>query len=136
MDLSNLNLFSLSQFIESHLEKVMPDSPLYQLWCSRYVDGNVLILPYEKATAIAESHEKGYHHGLWHLVTQYEKFMAMALLTNSNPFAKGYGGVKCFSAWRRIHEVSRLRAANVFRRRLNEHVAFVDREQRRRYWPN
>jgi len=136
MEVSNMDLFGLSQLIEEYLEKVIPDSPLHQLWCWRYVAGDVLVLPCEKAIAIVESHEEGYQDGLWHLATQYEKFMAMALLTNSNPRAKGYRGAKSFSACWRRHEAWRLGAANAFRRRLNEHVACTGPEQRRRHQPN
>jgi len=127
---------ALSHRIEEYLEDIIPDSPLHQLWCWRYVDGNVLVLPREKAIAIAESHERGYHHGLWHLATQYEKFMAMALLLNSNRRARGFGDPKSFSAWERWHDKSALRAAADFRKTLNENVAQTEPEQRRRYRPN
>ena len=126
----------LSQPVEEYLGEKIPDSPLHQLWRCRYTEGNVVVLDWDTATQIAESHEEGYHCGLWHLATQYEKFMAMALLTNSNPDAPGFGGPKCFSGWGRRHDTYWYRRAKHYRARLNEHVADTEPEQRRRYRPN
>jgi len=127
---------ALSYLIEVYLKAVIPDSSLHQLWCSRYVVGNVLVLPEEKAIAIAEFHERGYHHGLWNLATQYEKFMAMALLVNSNSRVSGFGDPKRFSAWWRRDDLIPYKAAADFRKSLNQKVAFIAPDDRRRHWLN
>ena len=91
---------------------------LVQLWEYSYVHDGVVVLPYEWATAIAESHPDGCHIGVWHLAISYERLMAMALLTNSNVRAPGRGKPKSFSAWPRRHCVPLYRVAFSFRRGL------------------
>ena len=101
-------------------------TPLFLLWEASYVNGQVLVLPLEVATQIAESHPDGYHSGVWHLATEYETLMAKALLTNKSTQKPGYQQPKSFSAWPRHHDVQLYREAAALRAALPEN--FEDAE--------
>ena len=120
--------------IHAHLQQSCDaHSPLLRLWESSYVDGRLVVLPHQAATDIAKAHPRGYHNGLWHLVTEYEAFCACALLTNSNPRAPGHGQPKSFSAWPRRHNVNIYRRATVFRADLSKDVSQTSPADRATY---
>ena len=111
--------------IYTHLQQTChPQSPLLRLWAVSQVDSDskVLVLPAEAATEIAKSDPEGYHSGVWRIATEYEAFLAKALLTNSNPHARGYRQPKSFSAWPRRHDEKLYRQASSFRATLSEDV--------------
>lgn len=120
--------------IHAHLQQNCdPHSPLLRLWEGSYLDGRVLVLPFQAATEIAEAHPRGYHNGVWDLATEYEAFCARALLTNSNPHAPGHGQPKSFSAWPRRHDVNLYRRATVFRANLSKDVSQTSPAERATY---
>ena len=99
-----------------HLQRICdPHSPLLLILEVSYIDGRVLVLPASAAKEIAEAHPNGYHHGVWHLATEYEAFCARALLINSNMCAPGHEQPKSFSAWPRRHDVNLYRSAAAYR---------------------
>ena len=127
----------LSDFREQILIHLMQekagDSPLLRLWEHSYLERNVLVLPSEVATEIAAGCPEGYDNGIWYLVTEYERFVSQALLTNSNRKARGYGQPKSFSAWSRKHDVTLYRDASEFlkglkRKRKEEGISVEDRD--------
>ena len=112
-------LHDLRDTILTHLRQTCyAQSPLLRLWAVSYVEGSVLVLPAEAATEFAEADPGGYHIGVWKIATEYETFLAQALLTNSNPRAHGYQQPKSFSAWPRRHYVCAYRRASSFRAQL------------------
>ena len=77
------NILEMSDVIGRHLREMYgPHSSLLLLCDFSFIDRNVLVLPAEVATEIAEAHPKGYYHGLWHLATEYEALLAKALATD------------------------------------------------------
>ena len=108
-------------------------SSLLHLWEWSYFESGALVLPSEVASRIAESHPSGYHHGVWHLAVSYERLVAMALLTNSNRDAPGYGQPKSFSAWPRRHNVELYREACRFRQALRGGVCEISSSNRENY---
>ena len=119
--------------IQAHLTSFDPRSPLSRLWEASFVEGDVLVLPAEAATEIAAAHPRGYHHGIWHLATQYETLCANALLTNSNPHAPGYQQPKSFSAWPRQHERSAYETVSLLRATLPRDCFEVSDADRQAY---
>ena len=106
---------------------------LLNLWEWSYVQTGALVLPIEMASGIAESHPSGYHHGVWHLAVSYERLVAMALLTNSNSIALGWGQPKSFSTWPRRHTVRFYRQASHFRQALRGNVCEISPSDREHY---
>ena len=103
------------------------ESPLVRLWEVSHLEGRVLVLPQDAAIQIVAAHPRGYHHGCWHLVTEYEVLCAKALLWNANPHALGFHQPKTFSAWPRRRNVHLYREAQAFRSTLrNEHGAPIN----------
>ena len=67
-----------------HLQRICDSHfPLLLIWEVSYIDGRVLVLPASAAKEIAEARPNGYHHGVWHLATEYEAFCARAWIINS-----------------------------------------------------
>ena len=109
-------LLAYRNCLYAHLQETChPHSPLLRLWEKSYVDGACLVLSAEAATEIAEADPEGYHSGVWRISTEYEAFLAQALLANSNAHAPGHRQPKCFSAWPRRHCVDLYRQASTFR---------------------
>ena len=128
------NIYDMSDVIGKHLREMYGEySSLLQLWNFSFIDGNVLVLPAEVATEIAEAHPEGYHHGLWHLATEYEALLAKALLTNSKGCAAVYQQPKTFSAWPRQHNVIMYRKASAFRGKLSGGVMNISATDRSTY---
>lgn len=115
------------------LETQDPYSPLLQLWEFSIIDGNMLLLPADAATQIAEAHLGGYHSGVWHLATEYEALLSTALLTNSNPYARGYQQPKSFSAWPRRHDASLYQKASRFHAELSQDLCQISAADRSVY---
>jgi hypothetical protein len=128
------NISDLRDVVYEHLMRVLDShSPLLRLWAVSYIDGNVLVLPAEAATELAEAHPRGYHSGVWHLATEYEALLAKALLTNSNAHAPGHQQPKSFSAWPRRHDVALYRQASTFRAGLSQDLWQTSCEDRTAY---
>ena len=108
-------------------------SSLLDLWERSYVQTGALVLPFDAANGIAELHPSGYHHGVWHLAVSYERLVAMALLTNSNPKARGWGQPKSFSAWPRKHIRWFYYQASRFRGSLQDNVCAISPSDRENY---
>ena len=127
--------------ILSHVKEMFgTESPLARLWEVSHLEGRVLVLPQDAAIQIAAAHQRGYHHGCWHLATEYEVLCAKALLWNANPHAPGFHQPKTFSAWPRRHNVHLYREAQDFRRSMRnddgapaDHVTETTAEQRLEY---
>ena len=127
-------LIDYQQGILKHLQETLcPASPLLRIWEVSYVDGGNLILPAEAAVEIARGHPRGYHHGVWHLATEYEVLTAKGLLVNSNPRAPGHQEPKSFSAWPRDHDVALYRRAKRLRRGLAHDVLQTSAPDRTAY---
>ena len=106
---------------------------LLDLWERSCVQRGTLVLPFDAANGIAELHPSGYHHGVWHLAVSYERLVAMALLTNSNPKARGWGQPKSFSAWPRMHTGWFYHQASRFRGSLQDNVCEISPSDRENY---
>ena len=115
------------------LETHGPDDPLVELWNASHMDGDVLVLPREKASEIAAAHRSGYRSGLWHLATTYEVLMAQACLSNSNPHARGYGEPKSFSAWPRQHDRTLYKQAAALLKDMPEELEKISAKKRSAY---
>ena len=97
---SDRQLQSLQAYIGNYLTENANAYPmLFQLWKLSYVEDGVLVLPESVANTLSENHPNGYRRGVWHLVSEYETLLSRALLTNSNPYARGQWQPKSFSAW-------------------------------------
>ena len=129
-----MSLLEMRDAISEHLQKTCcPNSLLLRLWEVSYIHKNVLVLPAEAATQLAETDPQGYHAGVWRLATEYEELMARALLTNSDPHAPGYQQPKSFSAWPRRHDVNLYRTAAAFRKTLQQNACNTSTANRMRY---
>ena len=106
---------------------------LLNLWVRSYVQTGALVLPFGVANGIAELHPSGYHHGVWHLAVSYERLFAMALLTNSNSKARGWGQPKSFSAWPRRRTGKFYYQALHFRQLLQVIVCEISPSDRENY---
>ena len=143
---------NLLRFRDLILDKLLqtqdPHSPLLQLWEFSIIDGDVLLLPADAATQIAEAHLGGYHSGVWHLATEYEALLSTALLTNSSPspsalgqddmtllelLASAYQQPKSFSAWPRRHDASLYQKASRFRADLPQDLCQISAADRSVY---
>lgn len=114
-------MLEMREAIYQQLLMTRDDNPsLLKLWDRSFIENdNTLVLPWDHATRIAESAPGGYHTGVWRLATEYERMVAMGMLTNANSNAPGHGQPKSFSAWPRRHNVDLYRQASSLRDALS-----------------